>query len=67
VVLTEKFKIYGIPTLIVMNADQKEISRVVDYQPENILTIFFEDIKSYPEPIEILKTTAHMILAKNFC
>jgi len=60
VVLTEKFKIYGIPTLMVMNADQKEISRVVDYQPENILTIFFEDIKSYPEPIEILKTTAHI-------
>ncbi len=59
-VLTEKFKIYGIPTLMVMNADQKEISRVVDYQPENILTIFFEDIKSYPEPIEILKTTAHI-------
>lgn len=60
VVLSEKFKIYGIPTLMVMNSEQKEISRIVDYQPESVLNSFFEDIKAYPEPIELLKKTSHI-------
>ena len=46
-----KFKITSIPTLLVFNADQEEISRLVDYQAPEVVSRFFESIQQDPAPI----------------
>jgi thioredoxin-like negative regulator of GroEL len=57
-VVSEKFKVNVIPTLLVVNADQKEIDRIVDYQPMEVLTRFFSAIKADPADLERLKVRA---------
>jgi len=47
-VLAEKFVIKGIPTLLVLTADQEEIGRIVDYQPMERMTQFFSSIATDP-------------------
>lgn len=56
--LKKKFAIYGIPTLIILTTDQQEVSRVVDYQPMNVLSNFLKDAESNPLSLEELKKTA---------
>ncbi len=45
-VISEKFNVKGIPTLLVINSAQEEISRISDYQPNSELAKFFSSIKS---------------------
>ncbi len=54
VVLSEKFKIAAIPTLLVMDSEQKEVNRLIDYQPSSVLNRFFSAIKMDPSPIQQL-------------
>ncbi len=54
VVLSEKFKINAIPTLLIMNSDQLEINRLIDYQPIETVTSFFTSVKSDSTPLNIL-------------
>ena len=44
-VLSEKYQVRGIPTLLVVNAEQEEIDRIVDYQPLEILQPFFAAVE----------------------
>lgn len=53
-VIGEKFKIVGIPTLLVINSNQQEIDRILDYQPMNQLRDFFSLLKTNPTPIHEL-------------
>jgi thioredoxin-like negative regulator of GroEL len=50
IVISEKFNVRAIPTLLVLNASQNEISRIVDYQPIARVERFFADIKNNPTP-----------------
>lgn len=56
--LKSKYAIFGIPTLIVLNADLEEVSRIVDYQPLPILKEFLADAKKTPTAIEKLRAQA---------
>jgi thioredoxin-like negative regulator of GroEL len=47
-VIAEKFVIKGIPTLLVLTADQEEVGRIVDYQPMDRMTRFFSSIAADP-------------------
>jgi thioredoxin-like negative regulator of GroEL len=55
IVLSDKFKIKGIPTLLVVNEGQEEVDRFYDYQPPETLERFFNAIKSDPATINELK------------
>ncbi|MGE3973733.1 MAG: thioredoxin family protein [Bdellovibrionales bacterium] len=55
IVIADKFHVKAIPTLLVLNADQQEINRVVDYQPLSRIESFFADIKKDSTPIQVLK------------
>ena len=57
-VLTEKFKITGIPTLMVLTTGQEEVGRVVDYQPHDRLRQFFDSVTADPAPLRELKEKA---------
>lgn len=56
--VSEKFKLQGIPSLIVVNAKQEEISRFYDYQPMPVIQSFFDAVKANSESIADLKTKA---------
>lgn len=58
VIISEKFKVKGIPTLLVINADQQEIDRLVDFQPMDIMTQFFSSVKADPVSLARLKNKA---------
>lgn len=53
-VLSEKFKIVGIPSLVVINADQDEVGRVLGFQSLKILEKFFSGLKAEPASLKDL-------------
>lgn len=57
-VLAEKFVIKGIPTLLVVTADQEEVGRIVDYQSMERMTQFFNSITSDPVSLRELADKA---------
>jgi thioredoxin-like negative regulator of GroEL len=57
-VLAEKFNVKGIPSLVVVNANQEEVGRVVDYQPPNVMTQFFSSVAADPSPLSELEGKA---------
>jgi thioredoxin-like negative regulator of GroEL len=57
-VLAEKFNVKGIPSLVVVNGNQEEIGRVVDYQPPNVMTQFFSSVAADPSPLSELEGKA---------
>lgn len=57
-VLAERFKIQGIPTLLVLNAFQEEIDRLYDYQPLPTLALFFKSVTAEPSPLKELEKRA---------
>lgn len=59
-VLSEKFNVKAIPTLLVVNGAQDEVDRLVDFQPNDVLERFFAAIKSDPTTIAELKSKAAM-------
>lgn len=56
--LRKVYSIYAIPTLLVLNGDLKEISRIVDYQPLTIVTQFLDQSTKAPLTFEELKAKA---------
>lgn len=57
-VLSEKFNIKGIPTLLVITTDQEEVDRLYDYQPIETIEAFFAAIKTDPAPLRELTEKA---------
>lgn len=57
-VLAERFKIQGIPTLLVLNSAQEEIDRIYDYQPMSTLGLFINSIKADPTSLMELEKKA---------
>lgn len=57
-VLSEKYGVRAIPTLLVINAAQDEIDRVIDFQPIEVLEPFFKEITANPMTIKELTTKA---------
>ncbi len=57
-VLGERFKIQGIPTLLVLNLNQEEVDRIYDYQPMAVLEKFFLAAKADPSSIQDLQARA---------
>ncbi len=57
-VIAEKFSVKGIPTLLVVNPEQDEIDRVVDFQPLAFLQRFLAAIDSDPVSITALRARA---------
>jgi thioredoxin-like negative regulator of GroEL len=53
-VLLEKYGIKGIPALLLVNADQDEIGRLVDFQPLETVEGFFRSVKNDPTPLKKL-------------
>ncbi len=53
-VLSEKYKVKGIPTLLVINADQEEVDRLYDYQPLPTLEQFFKSVQENPASLREL-------------
>lgn len=53
-IFQEKYSVKAIPTLLVLSPDQREIGRVVDYQPMNRLSQFLGEVSKDPVPIEDL-------------
>lgn len=58
IVLSEKFRVKAIPTLLVMTSEQEEIDRLIDYQSQSVLSAFFSAIKIDATPIQILAAAA---------
>lgn len=54
IITGEKYNVKAIPTLLVVNSDQLEINRLVDYQPLARIEDFFADIKKDSTPLPIL-------------
>ncbi len=52
--LSEKYNILGIPTFIVVNADQIEVDRLMDFQTLDRLKPFFETLEKDPTPLNQL-------------
>ena len=52
--LSEKYNILGIPTFIVVNSDQVEVDRLMDFQTLNQLKPFFEALQADPTPLNQL-------------
>lgn len=50
-VIAEKFKVAGIPTILIISADQAEIDRIVDYQPIDRFREFLAAIQQHPVPL----------------
>lgn len=57
-VVSEKYGVRAIPTLLVINAEQEEIDRVVDFQPIEVLEPFFKEISANPTTLKELTTKA---------
>lgn len=56
--LKSKFGIFGIPTLLVLNSDLEEVSRIVDFQPLPAITRFLDEAAKTPATIAKLHTSA---------
>jgi thioredoxin-like negative regulator of GroEL len=56
--LTEKYKIWGIPTFVVVNANEQEIDRLIDFYPLEKLSPFLTSVQTDPTPM------SEMILQK---
>lgn len=52
--VSEKYNIKGIPTLVLINADEQEINRLVDFYEMPKLKSFIEETKSNATPLEVL-------------
>lgn len=52
--LSEKYNILGIPTFVVLNADQIEVDRLMDFQTLVQLKPFFETLEKDPTPLSQL-------------
>ncbi len=50
-VLMDKFKIDSIPELLILTADQEEVSRLEDYQPLSDITAFLNDAVANPQSL----------------
>ena len=57
-VVSEKFHIKGIPSLIVVTADQEEVDRIYDYQPIESIGRFIANIKADPSSLRELMAKA---------
>lgn len=57
-VLGEKFVIKGVPTLLVLTADQEEVDRLYDYQSLEVLTQFFSSVQANPASLRELAQKA---------
>lgn len=56
-IIAEKYKVRGIPTMLVINTQQQEIARVLDYQPLSTWDTFFSAVQENSTPIdEMIKT-----------
>jgi tetratricopeptide (TPR) repeat protein len=56
--ITEKYHVQGIPTLLVLNANQEELDRIYDYQPIETISQFFSSLSRDPTSILQLKEKA---------
>lgn len=56
--LKSKFGIFGIPTLLVLNPELEEVSRIVDFQPIAAMTRFLDESSKTPSSITKLKAAA---------
>lgn len=57
-VLSERFSIKGIPTILLLDANQQEIDRISDYQPMDVFKKYFAAVKEDPTPLDALKEKA---------
>lgn len=57
-ILSEKFNIKGIPTLLVITTEQEEVDRLYDYQPIETIESFFATISADPAPLRELTERA---------
>lgn len=58
VVISEKFHIKGIPSLLILTADQEEVDRIYDYQPMDVIGRFIAGVKADPSPLRALMEKA---------
>lgn len=58
--LTEKFNVKAIPTLVIMNSDQQEISRVIDFQSMESLQSFLNSANQNPTPMQALMAQSQL-------
>jgi thiol-disulfide isomerase/thioredoxin len=54
---SEKYKVKGIPTLILLNANNEEIDRVIGFEPTEKLAPFFKAAQEDPTPAAVLMNT----------
>lgn len=59
-VISDKYHIVGIPTLLVINSKQEEIDRITDYQPMIRFKEFFAFVQAEPTPISQLLARKNM-------
>jgi len=52
--IAEKYKVKFIPTLVIVDSEEKEIDRLVDFQPLGKLSAFLRVVLEDPTPIETL-------------
>ncbi len=57
-ILSEKFNIKAIPSLVVINPQQQEIDRILDFQPQETINAFLLNIEKDPTPLQELKEKA---------
>jgi thioredoxin-like negative regulator of GroEL len=57
-VISEKYHISGIPSLVVVTADQEEIDRIYDYQPLEVIGRFVANVKGEPMTLRELMERA---------
>lgn len=53
-VLGDNYKINAIPTLLIFTTEMKEVARLVDYQPDEVLQPFLQTALANPTPLENL-------------
>ena len=56
--LRERYRVLGIPALIIVNAEGQEIARLIDYQPVARLSAFLKDARRNPITLDELKAKA---------
>lgn len=54
-VLEQKYAIKGVPTILFLTTDGKEVARFYDYQPMSFINDILAEVKKYPEAIEDLE------------
>lgn len=57
-VISEKYHMSGIPSIVVVTADQEEIDRIYDYQPLEVIGRFIANIKRDPMTLRELMERA---------